>query len=109
MDFIKRMRENCEKDDKNKEKKKNNENENENMNDSIGNEIFTEDNSLSTQNMINDARERRLHKEKLFQCDNCDYKSGSRTLLEIHKQTLHDEYKYPYNQCDYKEKMKDNL
>ena len=59
--------------------------------------------------MINDARERRIQKVTLFQCEECQFKSGSRTLLNRHKQAIHEGDKYSCNQCDFKAKIKENL
>ena len=70
MDFIKRMRvEN--------EKKRNEEN------------LEEELESVSTQEMIADAKERRETGLKEFKCEQCDYKSGSTTLLRRHKESVH--------------------
>ena len=38
--------------------------------------------SISTQEMIQDARERRKNKTTVFNCDQCIYTSGSKTLLQ---------------------------
>ena len=48
---------------------------------------------LSTQENIEDARERRnlrlRGRKELFQCDNCQFESGSKTLLTKHVNTTH--------------------
>ena len=50
---------------------------------------------LSTQENIEDARERRIlrlrGRKELFQCDNCQFESGSKTLLTKHVNTTHKE------------------
>ena len=43
----------------------------------------------STQIMIQDARERRKNKVKKFNCEKCDYKSSSNTLMNKHIQINH--------------------
>ena len=48
-----------------------------------------QDNSISTQEMISDARFRRQNLEKQVNCDLCSFKSSSKTLLEKHKNREH--------------------
>ena len=68
------------------EKKKNNEEELE---------------SVSTQEMIADSKARRETRKKEFKCEQCEYKSGSITMLNRHKKSLHQESTYKCKQCDY--------
>ena len=91
MDFISRMRERA--NDVTKQKKNTEE----------------DDNSLSSQEMINDARERRLHKEKVIQCDQCDYKSASKTLVMRHQKAAHFASDYSFDQCEYMARTKGSL
>ena len=42
----------------------------------------------STQNMIEDARARKKG-QKIQQCDQCEYKTGSNAMLRVHKRTKH--------------------
>ena len=68
---------------------------------------------LSTQEMINDSRERRLKRSNEFVCDSCEYKSPSKTLLRRHMENFHkidnSKENYPCNQCEYKATTKDGL
>ena len=45
--------------------------------------------SISTQEMINDSRARRLQKKNVFNCEKCEFKSGSETLIKRHMETNH--------------------
>ena len=45
---------------------------------------------ISTQEMIEDARARRQFNTQEFQCEKCDYKSGSKTLLKKHNTESHE-------------------
>ena len=45
--------------------------------------------SISTQEMIQDARERREKKMTVFKCEQCDYSSSSKTLLKRHMSHNH--------------------
>ena len=71
MDFILRMR--------SENDKKNNNKTNEELTKTNEEEDIT-----STQNMINDSRARRELKGKSNECDKCDYKTGSISLLRQH-------------------------
>ena len=44
---------------------------------------------ISTQEMISDARARRIQKNCMFKCDICDFKSTSKTLLKKHEIAIH--------------------
>ena len=46
---------------------------------------------LSTQEMISDSRARRQQNIKLFNCEKCEYKSGSETLMKRHNEVTHDQ------------------
>ena len=59
--------------------------------------------------MIEDSRERRKEKVTEFLCDQCDYKSPSKTLLKRHVQTTHEAMKFNCDQCDYNTTTKHNL
>ena len=97
MDFIRRMRENKEKET---EKKENNEKKNETIDD---------ENITSTQNLISDARARRNEGVKTFQCDKCEFKSGSKTLLKRHIDSMHKKGDHPCNQCEQMMSSETNL
>ena len=60
-----------------------------------------EDNTISTQEFIEDARARKKalnNKENSkFKCDKCDYKSGSKTLMYRHINNIHKEIQNPEN------------
>ena len=45
----------------------------------------------------------------MFTCDDCGYKSPSRTLLKRHIKTAHEETQYSCVQCDYKATTKTHL
>ena len=90
IDFIRRMRENKEKEN---EKNKSDENKN--------GEFIEEENNFSTQNFINDARARRHKGVKTFQCDLCEFKSGSVTLMDRHRESIHKELGNTCNQCEH--------
>ena len=66
------------------------------------------DQILSTQEMIDDSRERRSTRLQEFTCDHCEYRSSSKTLLKRHGETYHKPV-YPCNQCDYTATTKDDL
>ena len=51
------------------------------------------DEDISTQEMINEARARRHCSTKEFTCENCSYKSGSETLVKRHSEKEHIENK----------------
>merc|ERR1712096_97748 len=67
----------------------------------------TEDNNevYSTQEMIFDARARRTTKTNTFHCENCEFKSSSKTLLNKHIESIHNEEK-PVNSSNRKEMRK---
>ena len=90
------------------------------------------DQVISTQEMIDDSRERRKMKLKKFACDHCDYNSPSKTMLKRHKEMVHkekddqinqslqpqlllqlnepiQELKLSCDQCEYKADTKPNL
>ena len=75
------------------------------------NETETDDNDdiLSTQNMIDDARARRHQKVKEFNCEMCEFRSGSEILRNRHKKAAHEEISYECNMCDHKTVSKTNL
>ena len=83
--FIQQIREECENE---KTSKINDENVN-TENDKI---CDTED-IISTQEIIEDARERRelkmKGKKEIIKCEQCEFTSGSKTLLKRHIQTCH--------------------
>ena len=41
--------------------------------------------------MISDSRARRQQNIKLFNCEKCEYKSGSETLMKRHNEVTHDQ------------------
>ena len=92
MDFIRNMRNNNENSIENTTEKENEEN--------INQTKENEDPILSTQEMISDARARRIQKNSIFKCDMCDFKSTSKTLLKNHKTAIHEEKQYPCNICE---------
>ena len=66
------------------------------------NKDTTEDEgTLSSQEMIDDARERRLRNAKINQCEQCEFKSASKTLLIRHQQSVHEGNKYKCDQCEH--------
>ena len=71
--------------------------------------IYENKNVLSTQNMIYDARARSLQKVRENRCDECDFKSISKTLLKRHQKSCHKEVQYACDQCDYKATTKGSL
>ena len=91
MDFLSRMREKVDNVTKEREN------------------ITEDENSLSSQDMINDARERRLQKENLMQCNECDFKSASKTLVIRHQQAVHMTIGYQCDQCEYMATTKGSL
>ena len=46
---------------------------------------------LSTQEMIEDARERRARRSKFIQCEDCEYKTSSKSILQEHMKQAHEE------------------
>ena len=50
--------------------------------------------------MIHDARERRSNKNDKFMCDQCDYQSKSKILLNRHIQTAHKQHQLKCSKCD---------
>ena len=75
----------------------------ENKNKSDANEAY----NLSTQEFINDARERRnlktQGKSNIMECDQCEYKTSSTTFLNKHKETVHEGlHEQKCDQCEYK-------
>ena len=64
----------------------------------IDNEESNEDFSLSTQEFIEDARERRKQQKSVLSCEQCDLTSTSKTLLERHKKSNHEQ---KCEQCDF--------
>ena len=61
------------------------------------NEIPNDEEIVNTQELINDARQRRIRKMngkiQTINCDICDFKTGSQTLLNKHKENNHNEQK----------------
>ena len=59
------------------------------------NTLHTQDNDivLSTQEMINDARVRRIIRKNEFTCEKCEFKSASEALLRRHDKSHHKETK----------------
>ena len=49
---------------------------------------------ISTQEIIEEGRERLKYQEKVMTCERCDYKSSSKTLLTRHKQAVHQAKQY---------------
>ena len=68
-----------------------------------------EEDISSTQNMIKDARARRNQKDKIFKCEICEFKSGSKTLMNRHKESIHKETRYQCEHCDHNATSKTNL
>ena len=83
--------------------KENNKDTNENI------DTTEEVETLSSQEMINDARERRHQNVKTIQCEQCDFKSASKTLLMRHQHSVHEGNSYTCEQCEYKATTKENL
>ena len=54
-----------------------------------GQRFLENENVISTQEMIQDARERRKYNVKQFNCEDCNYKSSSITLLKNHIRIHH--------------------
>ena len=67
-----------------------NKNEAENLNDQENREE-NDDLIISIQEMIEDARARRHHKVSEFSCEQCGYKSTSKTLMNNHTGTNHNQ------------------
>ena len=91
MDFVRRVRfENEVKANDDKEEEKNN--------------------IISTQELIEDARERRISKKTHFECTVCDYSSPSATLLKKHEK-LHQKGTVDHNcaECEKQFSTKDTL
>ena len=103
MDFIRRMRvENEKKISKVTLHTKNDQN------------ITTDEDITSTQNMINDSRERRKANGKEIKCNVCDYKTGSMALLKAHKKNCQNQSNITLNEfncdkCDYRATDKTNV
>ena len=72
------------------------------QNEDIEDILEVNDDITSTQNLINDARARRQQKVQIFNCDMCDFRSGSETLVKRHKESIHQDNSHPCNHCDYK-------
>ena len=68
-----------------------------------------ESETISTQEMIEDARERRRNNKNTFACKQCDYKSPSTTLLKKYIKSVHEEIQFHCAQCNYKAATKSNL
>ena len=68
-----------------------------NENEKVATEVESQedDNEVvcSTQEMIFDARARRTNKTNTFGCEKCEYKSGSKTILNKHIKNIHKEEK----------------
>ena len=62
----------------------------------------TEEFSLNTQEIIEDARERRSRKTQNILCEQCDFISSSKTLIQRHIASHHEVKEYQCNQCDVK-------
>ena len=58
-------------------------------NETVSSYYDEETTTLSTQVMIEDARERRAGGSIFLQCDNCEYKTSSNYILQEHKRVLH--------------------
>ena len=58
-----------------------------NLNDITHNQ--NEDDTISSQDMVDDARARRQNKNAKFSCDNCEYSTRSVSLLKKHKNNIH--------------------
>ena len=82
-----------------------------------------EDELISTQMMVDDARARRelltKETEARFKCQMCEFSSGSKNILTRHKknhqsdkmnvESVLQEWVYPCNQCEYKANKKEEL
>ena len=76
------------------------------------NEDAEEGISISTQELIEDARERRTLKlrntEENLKCEQCNYTTGSKTLLQRHINSIHEgpqkemRIRFSCDTCDYK-------
>ena len=68
---------------------------------------------LSTQEFIEDARERRRQKQRgkseTQKCEVCDFTSNSKSLLIRHKQSDHIRDHFPCTKCDFKSSTKEAL
>ena len=64
---------------------------------------------ISTQEMIQDSRERRKHNVNQFSCEQCDFKSASKTLLNRHNNSAHKEFTVSCEQCNFKSSSKAHL
>ena len=62
----------------------------------------TEEFSLNTQEIIEDASERRIRKTQNILCEQCDFISSSKTLIQRHIASHHEVKEYQCNQCDVK-------
>ena len=63
-----------------------------------------DDQIFSTQNMIEDARARRQYGVKEFNCEQCEFKSSSKTLMHNHIRNSHESE----NKCDNDEEKVEN-
>ena len=59
-----------------------------------------EETSLSTQIMIEDARERRARGTKFIQCENCNYKTSSNYILQEHIRVEHKAIETEYEEVN---------
>ena len=64
----------------------------------------TDEISISTQEIILDARARRQNKTNKFNCDKCEFESGSITLMQKHEDTNHKIKKSELTKKSYKTK-----
>ena len=68
------------------------------------NDKESEDNFISTQEMIIDSRARRQNSTKEFNCEHCKFKSGSVTLIDRHTIREHSKNKAISTRKEYKSK-----
>ena len=50
-----------------------------------------------------------VHEESKYICDQCDFKSGSKTVLQKHKESVHEENRHRCDKCDYRATAKDEI
>ena len=55
----------------------------------VENEDDEDDDSLSTQELIIDARARKANRNKKLECEHCEYKTWSKTMLTKHVERSH--------------------
>ena len=50
-----------------------------------------------------------INEQKLYSCDECDYKTNEKGHLKRHIESVHEQNKYSCDECDYKAKQKSDI